>query len=49
MSNGALHCQEASEGCGDLDSGLFLPLYGEYRLAQDGTKVFRVVAPEHFA
>lgn len=33
----------------DLDSRLFLPLYGEHRLGQEGTKFSWVVAPEHFA
>lgn len=46
---GLFRCREALEGRGDLDSGLFLPLYGEHRLGQEGTKVSWVLAPEHFA
>lgn len=47
MSNGALRCHKVLEGCGDLDSGLSLPLYGEQRLGHEGTKVSWVLAPEH--
>lgn len=46
---GLFRCREALEGHGDLDSGMFLPLYGEHRLGQEGTKVSWVLAPEHFA
>lgn len=49
MSNGALRCHKVLEGCGDLDSGLSLPLYGEHRLGHEGTKVSWVLAPEHSA
>lgn len=49
MSNGALRCHKVLEGCGDLDSGLSLPFYGEHRLGQEGTKVSWVLAPEHSA
>lgn len=45
-SNGALRGN--LEGCRDLDSRFFLPLYGEHGLGQLGTKVSSLLAPQHF-